>query len=235
MSTLKKQKPINDWESHIEKFGKNMEAVGVKRFRDIYIEKTENGKVGAEIGKDREVTIKSLLKLSLGCENNYVEITDPNLKGLDTIINGEPISIKSPMADWKKKGMPMQCTVKWREHNFENIKENFTIDNHLLYVGFWKTEYSGPSIYFIPKHVQLEIIEEVGIDKYLNIKPNGTTVFIPRRIMDKLVKHPETLIYSLSWENIDMSKCQNGAIEKEMKILGEMLKEKGLGTKYNLL
>lgn len=233
MSALEKQKPINDWESHIKKFGEIMVEVGVKRFGDIFIEKTENGKVGAEIGKAREVTIKSLLKKCLGIKND-VENTDPGLKGVDTIINGERISIKSPMTSWEKKGLPESCTVKWREKDFENFKKNFTIDTHLLYVGFWKTEYSGSSIYFIPKHVQLEILEEVGPDQYLNVQKNGTTVFIPQRIMDKLVKHPETLKYSLSWENIDMSKCQNGAIEKETKILGEMLKEGGLGTKYNL-
>lgn len=233
MSTLEKQKHVTVWESHIEKFGEIMTEIGTKRFEEIYIENTENGKVGAEIGKAREVTIKSLLKKCLGIEN-VVENTDPGLKGVDTIINGESISIKSPMTSWKKKGMPESCTVKWRVHDFEKFKKDFTIDSHLLYVGFWKTKYSGPSIYFIPKHVQQEILEEVGKDEYLNIPEKGITVFIPRQIMDKLTTHPETLKYSLSWEGIDMSECENGAIEKETKILNKMLKEKGLGDKYNL-
>ena len=233
MSALEKQKPINDWESHIKKFGEIMTEIGTKRFDEIYIENTENGKVGAEIGKAREVTIKSLLKKCLGIKND-VEITDPSLKGVDTIINGECISIKSPMTSWEKKGLPESCTVKWRVHDFEKFKKDFKIDSHLLYVGFWRTKYSGPSIYFIPKHVQQEILEEVGRDKYLKKPNNSNTVFIPRRIMDKLVKHQETLKYSLSWEGIDMSECQNGAIEKETKILNKMLKEKGLGDKYNL-
>lgn len=233
MSTLEKQKHVTVWDSHIKKFGEIMTEIGTKRFDEIYIENTENGKVGAEIGKAREVTIKSLLKLCLGIEND-VKNTDPGLKGVDTIINGESISIKSPMTSWKKKGMPESCTVKWRVKHFEEFKKDFTIDSHLLYVGFWKTKYSGPSIYFIPKHVQQEILEEVGKDEYLNIPEKGITVFIPRQIMDKLTTHPETLKYSLSWEGIDMSECQNGAIEKETKILNKTLKEKGLGYKYNL-
>lgn len=233
MSALEKQKHVNDWSSHIKKFGEIMTDIGTKRFKEIYIENTENGKVGAEIGKAREVTIKSLLQICLGTENNF-EKTNPGLERVDIIINGERISIKSPMTSWKKKGLPESCTVKWRVDDFKKFKKDFTIDTHLLYVGFWQTEYSGPSIYFIPKHVQQEILEEVGRDKYLKKPNNSITVFIPRRIMDKLVKHQETLKYSLSWEGIDMSECENGAIEKETKILNKMLNEKGLGNKYNL-
>ena len=105
MSALEKQKHVNDWESHIKKSGEIMTEIGTKRFEEIYIENTENGKVGAEIGKAREVTIKSLLKKCLGIENDF-ENTNPGLKGVDTIINGERISIKSPMTSWEKKGLP---------------------------------------------------------------------------------------------------------------------------------
>ncbi len=87
MSALEKQKPINDWESHIKKFGEIMTEIGTKRFDEIYIENTENGKVGAEIGKAREVTIKSLLKTIF--KSYKIEIT-----GQGTSFNGVWVTVR---------------------------------------------------------------------------------------------------------------------------------------------
>ncbi len=170
-------------------------------FQLAELESSRAGKIGMEVGSLRERIIVALLIYKFGEENVETElpITEPET---DVKLFGNPISIKT-ITRKTFGGVKLIWTVD--EEKALEFRDNYKPHCDMILVQInWDSE---GGFFYIPLHVQLEILNEIGIDNYIKLPKAGTNprgVEITGTALRALVEHNETHKIYIIWkkENI---------------------------------
>jgi hypothetical protein len=171
-------------------------------FHIAELESSRAGKVGMEVGSVREKILIALMIYKFGDNNIETEIpiTEPEI---DVKVYGCPISIKT-------------ITSK----NFSNVKLIWTVDAEqaLLFSKKYQPAcdmilaqinwYNNGGLYYFPKNIQIEIMNDIGRENYIKLPKAGTN---PRGVemtaiaLQHLAAHGKSLKIPIKWskENVD--------------------------------
>jgi hypothetical protein len=178
-------------------------------FKIAELECSRAGKTGMQVGSMRESIIIALLIYKFGANKvKEFPITEPE-KDIELV--GKPISIKT-------------ITGK----TFGNIKASWTVDQQksreftagyipasdmLLVQINWGGE---GGMYYIPVEVQTQLLEEIGIENFINLpkadtNPRGNN-FNAKTVL-KLVNDKNTKVIKIAWPKIE-NKFDSSAVYK---------------------
>ncbi|MBM3467578.1 MAG: type II restriction endonuclease subunit R [Alphaproteobacteria bacterium] len=165
-------------------------------FQLAEINHQRNGKLGMEIGSEREKIVIALLIYQFGEENvtTNIPITENET---DVIIFKEPISIKT-ITNKKIVGVKLIWTVDAQKSS--EFINTYKAGCDMLFVHINWNGYGG--MYLIPKEVQTEILSQYGKEFYFKLPKQGTNprgVEITNKAINKLTEHNKTKMIKINW------------------------------------
>ena len=169
-------------------------------FQLAELECSRAGKVGMEVGSVREKIITALLIYKFGEQNVISEIPITEAE-MDVQLFRKPVSIKTITG---KIGVKLSWTVDAQKAIEFSKKYNPSCDMVLIQIN-WN---NGGGFFYIPKEIQVEILQTMGRENYIKLpKPNTN----PRGIemsgdaLNLLLNHTNTLRIIIDWkkEKID--------------------------------
>ena len=158
------------------------------------------GKVGMEVGKIRERPIIALLIYKFGKENVDGDLSDAE-KEIDVKLFGKPISIKT-ISNQTLSGIKAVWTVD-RESCVKFVESYKSSSDMILVQILWN---NVGKIFLIPLEVQNEVINEIGIERYLDLPKEGTNprgVTFSREGMSQITEHTKTKSIDITWKRPD--------------------------------
>lgn len=170
-------------------------------FQLAEIESSRAGKIGMEVGSLRERILVSMLIYKFGLDDVETEIpiTEPET---DVLLNHEPISIKT-YTGTGFSGVKVSWTVDPKKAL--EFKDNYKPICHILLV---KINWDGEGgLYFIPKEVQQDVIDEIEIDSYIKLPKVGTNprgVEFNKDALEKLAKSESASSITINWIKKDI-------------------------------
>jgi len=168
-----------------------------KLFYIAELESQRAGKVGMEVGSIRERIIVSLLLYKFGYENveTDIPITEPEV---DVRLFSNPISIKTKTGTGLS-GVKISWTVD--AENAIEFQNNYKPSCDMIFVQInWRKR--GYLFYF-PKEVQIEVLNEMGREGYIKLPPRGTNprgVEISSDALKKLIEHKSSFYLPIEWK-----------------------------------
>ena len=166
-------------------------------FQIAEINSSRNGKLGMEIGSEREKIIISLLLYYFKFENIdfNIPITEHEV---DVKIIGKPVSIKTITGKTLNS-----FKLIWTSDNkkAKEFQKNYTpnCDIFLIHIN-WENQ---GAIYFIPLSVQMSVLSKQGKKIYIKIPPKGTNsrgVEISKQALNHLVSHKAVKVLPIFWK-----------------------------------
>ncbi len=173
-----------------------------KLFQLAELESSRAGKIGMEVGSVREKVIIALLIYKFGESNVETEIpiTEPEV---DVRVFNRPVSIKT-ITGSTFGGIKLIWTVDAEKAiEFANGYKP-SCDTILAQIN-WSNE---GGLYYIPKDVQLAVINEIGKNRYIKLPKAGTNprgVEMTMEAMKKLINNPHTFKIPINWGREDIS------------------------------
>jgi hypothetical protein len=179
-------------QSILEKIQKKLPIL----FQLAEINNQRDGKLGMEIGSEREKIVIALLIYQFGEENVITNI--PITKNeTDVIVFKEPISIKT-ITNKKIIGVKLIWTVDIKKAS--EFINTYKAECDMLFVHINWNGYGG--LYLIPKEVQTEILNQYGKEFYFKLPKQGTNprgVEITNKAINKLTEHHQTKMIKINW------------------------------------
>ena len=165
-------------------------------FNMVELENRRGKKLGMEVGTARERVLIALFMYVYESRNiAFPPSTSPEL---DVLIKGRPVSIKTKSSSGLS-GVKLVWTVDWTK--IEEFLASYRPGSDLLYVNIlWgKTG----KLFLIPKRVQENTLQKLGIRGYTKVPPRGTNprgVEISSDAMRSLQNHPSTQSIPIEWK-----------------------------------
>lgn len=164
-------------------------------FNMVELENRRGKKLGMEVGNARERVIIALFMYVYGGDKvKFPPSTSPEL---DVWVDGHPVSIKTKSTSGLT-GVKLVWTVDWDA--IDAFLDSYQPVSDLLYINIlW--EKTG-TFYLIPREVQEETIQELGIESYVKVPPRGTNprgVEISKEAMALLQSHEYTRTLPINW------------------------------------
>lgn len=173
-----------------------------KLFQLAELESSRAGKIGMEVGSVREKIIIALLIYKFGESNveTKIPITEPEV---DVKVFNRQISIKT-ITGSTFGGIKLIWTVDAEKAiEFANgYKPN--CDMILAQIN-WSNE---GGLYYIPKDVQLAVLNEMGKNRYIKLPKAGTNprgVEMTAEAMKKLINNPHAFKIPIDWKKENIS------------------------------
>lgn len=166
-----------------------------------YLNTNENA-MNMSVGRDREDIIKLIFKDWIDSKYQTESIVDvPEKFDYDAVFFGMRVQVKTITVDGNAIG---KLKLNWASglDNAQIFKENFSIDNDIVYVRILNKNKNPSKIIFhyIPIAAQTEIFNELGIENYLKIiKEDSKGVLINTEALKKLVYHKNTTSMSIQY------------------------------------
>ena len=154
------------------------------------------GKIGMEVGKIRERPIIALLIHKFGKENVDDDVPDTE-KETDVKLFGGPISIKT-ISNANLSGIKAAWTVD-RKSCIEFIESYEPSTDIILVQILWN---KVGKIFMIPLESQREVINEIGVEQYLDLPREGTNprgLTFSKECMRRITEHNETKSIDIPW------------------------------------
>lgn len=168
-----------------------------KLFKKAEIESMRGGKIGMEVGVLRERILIALLLKSFGDKNVKFDFSSTD-NSKDTQVFDDVLSIKTFMNNGYGG-----IKVFWASDNktVRNAVSNYVPQNHLLISNInWGTKNGG--LYLIDLETQLEIFNNIGVEKYLKINNgNNRGISIQTEVLKTLLSHKKTKRIIVNWED----------------------------------
>ncbi len=155
-----------------------------------------------EVGSIREKIIIALLMYKFGEENvnSNLPIT---VAETDVIVFDNPISIKT-ITNRTLSGVKLIWTVD--AEKAQEFSMNYSPSCDMIFIHIdWS---NGGGFYLIPKNLQVNLLENIGVEKYIKLPKPGTN---PRGVemssiaLKSLISSTDTLKIPISWvkEKVD--------------------------------
>lgn len=160
------------------------------------LESSRAGKVGMEVGSARERILIALLIYKFGKANieTNIPITEPEV---DVKVFDRPISIKT-MTGKKLGGVKIIWTVDTEQaHRFS---QNYSPSCDILLAQVNWDDWG--CFFFFPMTAQLEILQQIGRQRYIKLPKVGTNprgVEISLEALNILSDHPQSLKIPVRW------------------------------------
>lgn len=175
-----------------------------KLFQLAELESSRAGKIGMEVGSVREKVITALLIYKFGESNveTNIPITESEV---DVRVFNKPVSIKT-ITGSTFGGIKLIWTVDAAKAiEFANDYKP-SCDMILAQIN-WSNE---GGLYYIPKDVQLAVLNEIGKNRYIKLPKAGTNprgVEMTAGAMKQLINNPHAFKILINWdkENISFS------------------------------
>lgn len=168
-----------------------------KLFKKAEIESIRGGKIGMEVGVLRERILIALLLKSFGDKNVKFDFSSTD-NSKDTQVFDDVLSIKTFMNNGYGG-----IKVFWASDNktVMNAVSNYVPQNHLLISNInWGTKNGG--LYLIDLETQIEIFNNIGVEKYLKINNgNNRGISIQTEVLKTLLSHKKTKRIIVNWED----------------------------------
>lgn len=168
-----------------------------KLFKKAEIESMRGGKIGMEVGVLRERILIALLLKSFGDKNVKFDFSSTD-NSKDTQVFDDVLSIKTFMNNGYGG-----IKVFWASDNktVMNAVSNYVPQNHLLISNInWGTKNGG--LYLIDLETQIEIFNNIGVEKYLKINNgNNRGISIQTEVLKTLLSHKKTKRIIVNWED----------------------------------
>ncbi|MCK4641174.1 MAG: ThaI family type II restriction endonuclease [Candidatus Marinimicrobia bacterium] len=168
-------------------------------FQIAEIDSSRAGRVGMEVGSVRERILVSLIVAYFG--EDIVDIEIPITEAeVDVKVGNNPISIKSLTGKYFG-GVKLIWTVD--EDNAIEFRNNYSPSCNMLFVKLnWGHK---DNLYLIPIEIQKEILNEIGVEKYIKLPKKGINprgVEISSYALKLLCFNKSTLKIEIEWEKI---------------------------------
>ena len=164
-------------------------------FNMVELENRRGKKLGMEVGTARERVLIALCMYVYGSDK--IEFPPSTSPELDVLVNGHPVSIKTKSSSGLN-GVKLVWTVDWEK--IDAFLASYHPSSDVLYVNILWNKTGGFSL--IPRHVQAQILQDIGIDRYVKIPPRGTNprgVEISREALGLLLHHGDTQSLPIVW------------------------------------
>lgn len=166
-------------------------------FQLAELESQRAGKIGMQVGSLRERILVSLLIYKYGIDQVETElpITEPEI---DVLLFNKPISIKTKTGT-RYSGVKLIWTV-----DSEKALEFRSAYNPSCDMLFTQIVWSNSGgLFYIPKEVQEQVLQELGRNRYIKLPPQGTNprgVEITAEALRSLLGHNRTFRININWE-----------------------------------
>lgn len=166
-------------------------------FQLAELESQRAGKIGMQVGSLRERILVSLLIYKYGIDQVETElpITEPEI---DVLLFNKPISIKTKTGTGYS-GVKLIWTV-----DSEKALEFRSAYNPSCDMLFTQIVWSNSGgLFYIPKEVQEQVLQELGRNRYIKLPPQGTNprgVEITAEALRSLLGHNRTFRININWE-----------------------------------
>jgi hypothetical protein len=179
-------------EKSIKKIQKKLPVL----FRMAELDSQRADKIGMEVGTIRERIIVSYFIYRFGKEN--VDANIPTTKPeVDVILFDQPISIKT-MTGKSFSGVKLSWTVD--AASAIRFINTYKPSCDIIFVRIhWDNE---GYLYYIPKEVQLEVLNKISKESYLKMPKEGTNprgVEITGEALRLLIEHKNTFHIKINW------------------------------------
>ena len=165
-------------------------------FNMVELENKRGKKLGMEVGTARERVLIALFMYVYG--DDKIEFPATTSPELDVLVDGHPVSIKTKSAKGLS-GVKLVWTVD--RAKIDAFRASYTPGSDLLYVNIlWG---STGLFALIPQHVQVQTLQQIGIDRYTKVPPRGTNprgVELSREALGTFLEHSDTQTLGISWK-----------------------------------
>ncbi len=171
-------------------------------FQMANMESSRAGKVGMEVGVLREKIIVALFLYVYGEQNvnTEVSVTEPET---DVIVLNNPISIKT-----KQGSISSGVKIAWTPdtNSADIFLNNYFPKADIILINInWNKE---GGFYFIPKEVQQEVINNIGIKNYIKLPKPGTNnrgIEFSSDAITNILVHKKTKCIPIQWIEKELS------------------------------
>lgn len=166
-------------------------------FQIAEIDNSRDGKLGMEIGSSREKIIIALFIYKFGIEQVKVDIPITET-GMDVVVINQPISIKT-VTGKKINGVKLIWTVDQEKALQFSQTYKPSTDLVLVHINWQSLGY----IYFIPKTIQIEVLEKLSLLEYIKLPKSGTNargVEFSSQTIQALTNHSSTKKIEIFWQ-----------------------------------
>ena len=176
-------------------FGERVVKVLPTLFNMVELENRRGKKLGMEVGTARERVIIALFMYAYGFDK--IEFPPTTSPELDVWVDGHPVSIKTKSSSGLS-GVKIVWTVDWEA--IDAFLASYHPASDLLYININWGKTGGFSL--IPQAVQSEVLDDIGIDRYVKLPKRGTNprgVEFSGEALKLLLAHQDTQTMLIAW------------------------------------
>ena len=165
-------------------------------FNMVELENRRGKKLGPEVGNARERVVIALFMYVYGYDK--IEFPPSTSTEIDVLVNGHPVSIKTKSSG-SLSGVKLVWTVD--ADSIDSFLASYHPSSDLLYINILWGKVGN--FWLVPRHVQSETLQSLGIDKYVKVPPRGTNfrgVEFSKEALGLLLSDEATRSLPITWK-----------------------------------